>query len=123
MIWTKSDIELVEKFIDIKNRGLYCDGAQLTNAYNRILEKSVNVTSCGSCLRQRVQELEDALNRFKKLQELEKKEEVTPVKEEENGGLSKAETQLTDVNNVLTEAEMMKARMSKVRAARGKKKE
>lgn len=65
MIWTNDDIKLVEKFIDIRNRGLYCDGRQLTEAYNRILEKNVHVTSCGSCLRQRVTELEKALNQFK----------------------------------------------------------
>ena len=120
MKWTSDDIKLVEKFIDIKNRGMYCDGAQLTNAYNRILEKSVNVTSCGSCLRQRVQELEDALNRFKKLQELEKKEEVNDTKEEENKVLTEAKNEV--ISSTLSASEMMKQRMAKVRSARGKKK-
>ncbi len=65
MIWTNDDIELVEKFIKIRNRGMYADGKQLTDVYNRVLEKNVHVTSCGSCLRQRVSELEKALNKFK----------------------------------------------------------
>lgn len=78
MIWTDEDVKLVEKFIEIRNKGYYCDGAQLTAVYNRVLQKNVNVTNCGSCLRQRVNELADALDRFKKqiaLEEEQKKAE------------------------------------------------
>lgn len=77
MKWSKEDIELVEKFIEIKNKGYYCDGKQLTEVYNRVLEKNVNVTSCGSCLRGRVSELEAALRYFRekcKKQEIEASE-------------------------------------------------
>lgn len=84
MKWTNDDIEMVEKFIDIRNKGYYCDGAQLTEVYNRVLERHVNPTNCGSCLRQRVNELADALARFKRqiaLEEEQKKQEETPVEE------------------------------------------
>lgn len=84
MIWTDEDVKLVEKFIDIKNRGYYADGTQLTEIYNRVLEKRVNPTNCGSCIRQRINELEEALNRFKRqiaLEEEQKKVEE-PVKED-----------------------------------------
>lgn len=84
MKWNKEDIEMVEKFIDIRNKGFYCDGAQLTEVYNRVLEKHVNVTNCGSCLRQRVNELAEALERFKRLSEASKPDEPTTTKEEEN---------------------------------------
>lgn len=92
MNWTKEDIELVEKFIDIKNRGYYCDGTQLTQVYNRVLGKNVNVTNCGTCLRGRVSELEAALRYFKEMckkqeelaQEESKKDEQATVKEDEN---------------------------------------
>lgn len=77
MKWNQEDIELVEKFIEIKNKGYYCDGAQLTQVYNRVLEKNVNVTNCGSCLRGRVSELETALRQFKALSEKTKVEEST----------------------------------------------
>lgn len=77
MKWSKEDIELVEKFIEIKNKGYYCDGMQLTQVYNRVLEKNVNVTNCGSCLRGRVSELETALRQFKALSEKTKVEEST----------------------------------------------
>lgn len=66
MKWTKEDVQLVEKFIEIKNKGYYCDGGQLTEVYNRVLEKNVNVTNCGSCMRGRISELETALAAFKR---------------------------------------------------------
>jgi hypothetical protein len=84
MNWTNEDVKLVEKFIDIKNKGYYCDGGQLTEVYNRVLEKRVAPTNCGSCIRQRVTELEAALNQFKKLSEAQTKQEVDNTKEEEN---------------------------------------
>ena len=90
MKWTSDDVKMVEKFIEIKNKGYYCDGGQLTEVYNRVLEKRVNPTNCGSCIRQRINELEEALNRFKKLsEELEEKkvEDNTP---EENKAVKKA---------------------------------
>lgn len=90
MIWNKEDIEKVEKFIEIRNKGYYCDGAQLTEVYNRVLEKHVNPTNCGSCLRQRVNELAEALERFKRLSEASKPDEGTVVKEEENKAVRKA---------------------------------
>lgn len=89
---SQEDIELIKKFIEIKNRGYYADGKQLTEVYNRVLSKNVNVTSCGSCLRGRVQELENALNQFnamvkkqeEKAQEELKKVEVDNVSPDEN---------------------------------------
>ena len=78
MKWTNEDVVLVEKFIDIKNRGYYCDGGQLTEVYNRVLEKSAPPTNCGSCMRARISELETALNQFKKT--LEVNEEEHPKK-------------------------------------------
>ena len=78
MKWTNEDVTMVEKFIDIKNRGYYCDGGQLTEVYNRVLEKSAPPTNCGSCMRARISELEKALNQFKKT--LEVNEEEQPKK-------------------------------------------
>ena len=81
--FTDEDIKLIEKFIDIRNRGYYCDGKQLTEVYNRVLNKRVASTSCGSCIRQRITELEGALNQFKKQLETSKKqEEETKVSDE-----------------------------------------
>ena len=63
--FTEEDIKFVEKAIELKNKGYYIDSMQLTEHYNRILNKNVNNTTCGSCMRQRVSELEGALNHFK----------------------------------------------------------
>ena len=90
MNWNKEDIELVEKFIQIRNKGYYADGTQLTEVYNRVLDKRVNPTNCGSCIRQRINELEEALNRFKRLSEAQAKQEVDSTKEEENKEPKKA---------------------------------
>ena len=78
MKFTDEDVKLIEKFIDIRNRGYYAESAQLNDVYNRVLEKNVAPTSCGSCMRARISELETALNQFKKT--LEVKEEEQPKK-------------------------------------------
>lgn len=69
MKWTNEDVKMIEKFIDIKNRGYYVDSKQLQEVYNRVLEKNLPPTNCGSCLRNRVSELETALRGFKKQME------------------------------------------------------
>ena len=69
--WSDEDIKMVEKLIEIKAKGYYADGKQVTDYYNRLLNKHVNPTNCGSCIRQRVGELENALNHAR---ELEKRE-------------------------------------------------
>ena len=76
MKWTSDDVTMVEKFIEIKNKGYYVDSRQLNDVYNRVLEKNAPPTNCGSCMRSRIQELETALNQFKK--SLEVKEETQP---------------------------------------------
>lgn len=84
MKWTNEDVVMVEKFIDIKNRGYYCDGGQLTDVYNRVLEKNAPPTNCGSCMRTRINELEVALNQFKKTLEKEPpKAKITKAKKKE----------------------------------------
>ena len=81
--WTKESIELVEKFIDIRKRGYYVDSVQLTNVYNQVLNKSVRPTNCGTCLSQRVKELEVSLNHYKAKLAKEKEKKDKPVVEEE----------------------------------------
>lgn len=92
MIFTEEDKKLVRKFIEVKNKGYYVNGNVLTDAYNRILEKNAKPTSCGSCLRQMVSELEKALREWeikeakeaqKKAQEALKAEAPTDTKAEE----------------------------------------
>lgn len=90
MNWTSEDVRMVEKFIEIKNKGFYCDGTQLTQVYNRVLDKRAAPTNCGSCIRGRINELEDALNRFKRLSEASKEVKVEDSPQEENKAVRKA---------------------------------
>ena len=87
--FTQEDIEFVEKAIELKNKGFYIDSMQLTEHYNRILNKNVNNTTCGSCMRQRVSELETALNHFK-AQKSVLEVEVDNTKEDENKAVTDA---------------------------------
>lgn len=81
MNWNDEDVKFVEKAIEIKARGYFIDGGQLTTVYNRVLNKRATPTNCGSCIRARINELEASLNQFKKLNEKveeEKKENKKP---------------------------------------------
>ena len=88
MTISSEDIKTIEKFVQIKNKGLYCSGAEVTAVYNRCLGKNLASTNCSACVRQRISELETALNRFKKELELntpseekeENTEQITPKK-------------------------------------------
>lgn len=83
--WSDEDIKMVEKLIEIKAKGYYADGRQVTDYYNRLLNKHVNPTNCGSCIRQRVGEMENALNHAKELEkqraEQEMKDKMAKVRE------------------------------------------
>lgn len=83
--WNDEDIKFIEKAIEVRNKGYYIDGKQLTDVYNRVLNKKVATTSCGSCIRQRITELEGALNQFKMTLEVkeEPKTKITKVRKKE----------------------------------------
>lgn len=89
MFISEEDKILIKKLINIKNRGYHCSGKQVTEIYNRVLNKNAKPTSCSTCIRGRIQELENALKQYeaeeaqKKAQEELKQEEPTPIKEEE----------------------------------------
>lgn len=93
MSWTSEDVKLVEKFIEIKDKGYYVSGEELTSAYNRILHKNANVTQCGSCLRQRVNELEAALNQLKAKLAKEEEENKEPEPPKKTGKKKKNATE------------------------------
>lgn len=88
----EADKTLIKKFDEIRQKGYYVNSNQVTSLYNKILEKNVNNTTCGSCLRGRIQELVNALKRqeeqeakeaAKKAIEEAKTEEVDNLPEEE----------------------------------------
>jgi len=92
---SKEDLELIRKFDELKRKGYYCDSMQLTTVYNRVLNKHVNNTVCGSCMRQRISELVAAADKFEREQEMAQEaisspsdsvseDEQTTTKEKEN---------------------------------------
>lgn len=79
----------IRKFEEIKNRGMYASGVEVTEVYNRVLNKRLPSTNCGSCIRQRVQEMVNALNKEEE-QERKAEEELKRLEEE-----NKPETKIT----------------------------
>ena len=77
MIISDEDIKKIEQFIEIKNKNFYVDSKQLQDVYNRVLNTNLSPTNCGSCIRKRVEALEQALNQFKK----EQAKNIPPVEE------------------------------------------
>lgn len=72
----------IRKFEEIKNKGMYASGVEVTEVYNRVLNKRLPSTNCGSCIRQRVQEMVNALN--KEEEQERKAAEAAKALEEEN---------------------------------------
>lgn len=87
---SNEDIELIRKFEELKKKGYYADGSQVTQVYNRIFNLNLSSTSCGSCIRQRIQQMVDALNNFEKL--CKKDEESVETNEADNNATGKKKT-------------------------------
>lgn len=80
-------IEKIRKFEELKNKGYYANGAEVTSVYNEVFGTTLSSTSCGSCIRGRIQQMVDALNQFEakiKAQEATKVEEPINTTTEEN---------------------------------------
>lgn len=78
----EEDREKIRKFESIRQRGMYASGQEVTELYNRVLNKRLPSTNCGSCIRQRVQEMVAALN--KEEEQERKAAEAAKALEEEN---------------------------------------
>lgn len=79
---SKEDIELIRKFEDLSAHGYYVNSQQVTDAYNRILNKNVGNTTCGSCIKQRIAELVMVRNRYELELELSKPTEAVEETEQ-----------------------------------------
>ena len=88
---TQDDVKLIEKFIEIRNKGHFCDGTQVTDVYNRVLNKNLRPSNCSSCIRQRIGELEVALKAHKQALEALKEKEADNASIEENKASGEAE--------------------------------
>ena len=86
---TEEDRQLIRKFAEAKNRAYRVSASEVTKLYNRILNKTARPTTCGSCVKNRINDLERWLNQYEadERKELEKQKQqvqnVEEVKEEE----------------------------------------
>lgn len=89
----EQDKILIKKFDEIRQKGYYANSNQVTALYNKILEKNVKNTTCGSCLRGRIQELVNAL---KKQEQAEIKAQEALKNDEPNNSPSEAKEAVTE---------------------------
>lgn len=88
---TQEDIKFIEKAIEIRNKGMFVNSTELTDVYNRVLNKNLRPSNCGSCIRQRIGELEAALKAYKQAIEAQKKQDVDNAPTEDNKASGEAE--------------------------------
>lgn len=96
---SSEDAEFIEFAFSLINSAKYPSFTKVTEVYNRVYNKQLSSTSCGSCIRQRILELKATLDRLNKeiLQEKEEKE-IIPLAENhknneiKNGGEKKEES-------------------------------
>lgn len=67
---TNEDIEQIKKFKQIRDKGYFVSGADVTKLYNKVLHQNVEVTNCSSCIRRRIGELVHVMDTFLKQMEL-----------------------------------------------------
>lgn len=89
----EQDKILIKKFDEIRQKGYYANSNQVTALYNKILERNVKNTTCGSCLRGRIQELVNAL---RKQEQAEKKAQEALKNDEPNNSPSEAKEAVTE---------------------------
>ena len=85
---TKEDIELAEKMWNARQKSLYFNSGLVTQLYNKLYHTNLNPTSCGSCIRHRIDGIWKKIEEFKKLTEAQVPEEKDE-KESGNGETSK----------------------------------
>ena len=132
MVISEEDRELIRKFEAIKKKGLYVQSAQMQKVYNRVFETNMAATSCGTCIRGRINKLVDALNKLEKeereeaAKEVEKPTEVADVtnnKVPETQDVTEnkeAEQQPPEITEEKKDADKQKSQPSKGRKEKSK---
>lgn len=70
MILSSEDIQLIEQFHDILNRGYYADSKQVTSLFNKLIRvpqglQPASPTNCATCLRRRILDLVNFASKIK----------------------------------------------------------
>lgn len=96
---SSEDAEFIEFAYKLCNSAKYPSFTKVTEVYNRVYNKQLSSTSCGACIRQRILELKNTLDKLNEeiLKEKEEKE-IIPLAENhknneiKNGGEIKEES-------------------------------
>lgn len=82
IIISSEDAEFIEFAFSLVNTSRYPSFTKVTEVYNRVYNKQLSSTSCGACIRQRVLELKNTLDKLNEeiLKEKEEKE-IIPLAE------------------------------------------
>lgn len=91
---SKENIEKIKKFIEIRRKGYYCSGAEVTKVYNEVLHAKLNSTNCSTCISNRIKQLEDTLKRYESEQETLKNNDLDDTPQEENKATVEANASL-----------------------------
>ena len=94
-MWNSEDILMMNKFIEIVKKGARVSGVEITQLYNRVLNKHVNPTNCGSCINQRYRELKQSYDAFEQL--LKEQEEKARALEVLDEFMTPTEEEITQV--------------------------
>ena len=84
---SSEDAEFIEFAYSLINSAKYPSFTKVTEVYNRVYNKQLSSTSCGSCIRQRILELKNTLDKLN--EEILKEKEIILLKENnkiKNGG-------------------------------------
>ena len=90
---SSEDAEFIEFAYSLINSAKYPSFTKVTEVYNRVYNKQLSSTSCGSCIRQRILELKNTLDKLN--EEILKEKEIILLKENneiKNGGEIKKES-------------------------------
>lgn len=80
---TETEAQAIRRFEEIRQKGYYVNANQLQSVYNQVFERNLPTTNCSSCLRKRIQELVDALNRQEEKDKIEAAKVVLSILEED----------------------------------------
>ena len=83
---SSEDAEFIEFAYSLINSAKYPSFTKVTEVYNRVYNKQLSSTSCGACIRQRILELKNTLDKLNEeiLKEKEEKENIPLAENHKN---------------------------------------
>lgn len=113
---TKEQIEKIEQLSYARQRNLRVNAKEVTMFYNELFApRKVSVTTCATCIRRRIQEMENLLKKYR-----EEQEKLNKVEEEV---VEQAEQEVEEQPEEIKEEEVVEEENKKKKGGRPKKEE